>query len=261
MLKKLINHEMKAIGRLLLPLYLVLAVLTVLDRIVINLDIFTGFATLIPGFITFTYVILILAVIIVSSVIIVLRFYKNFMQDEGYLMFTLPVKPSQLINSKLITSIIWSGISTVVVAVSLFGAFVTKDTFVSLWDEIAIEFARAKEQMGGYFVIFLCELLILIIISMVFNILHIYSSIAIGQLFSGHKILGSFAAYIVLNIVLQVISTTIIIIVSLIFKDTLVEFESVPTLILPLTIVYVLVFNFIFYYITNYIFKKRLNLE
>ncbi len=57
MLGKLFKHEFKATARLLLPLYLVLAVMTLMDRIVINLDIFTGVLSIIPGIISFIYVI------------------------------------------------------------------------------------------------------------------------------------------------------------------------------------------------------------
>lgn len=261
MLNKLLDHEMKAIARMLLPLYLVLAVLTVIDRIVINLNIFTGFAVLIPGFITFTYVILILAVVVVSAVVVVLRFYKNLVQDEGYLMFTLPVKTSQLINSKLISSLIWTGLSTLVVIASLLGAFANAEFFVTFWDEIKFALTEAMEQLGGYFVLFVIELLILIFSGIVSNILHLYASIAIGQLFNGHKILGSFAAYLVTNIAMQIISTVAIFIGSLLFKNLLTKFISVPLVILPATIVLVLVFNVVFYYVTHYIFKNKLNLE
>lgn len=42
---------------------------------------------------------------ILSCILVYVRFYKNFFTDEGYLTFTLPVKRSQLLNSKLITSV------------------------------------------------------------------------------------------------------------------------------------------------------------
>lgn len=41
-----------------------------------------------------------------ATILIFVRFYKNFFTDEGYLTFTLPVRRSQLINSKLIMSIL-----------------------------------------------------------------------------------------------------------------------------------------------------------
>ena len=42
------------------------------------------------------------ALLIVSMVLIFIRFYKHFFSDEGYLTFTLPVKRQTLLNSKVI---------------------------------------------------------------------------------------------------------------------------------------------------------------
>ena len=41
-------------------------------------------------------------------ILVVIRYYRNFFTDEGYLTFTLPVKRNQLLLSKFITSIIAS---------------------------------------------------------------------------------------------------------------------------------------------------------
>ena len=48
----------------------------------------------------------IVAFSILSYILLYVRFYKNFFTDEGYLTFTLPVKRSQLLNSKLITCVL-----------------------------------------------------------------------------------------------------------------------------------------------------------
>ena len=42
------------------------------------------------------YVGLIIAVMVVAVALIIMRFYHGLLKDEGYLMFTLPVKPWQL---------------------------------------------------------------------------------------------------------------------------------------------------------------------
>lgn len=47
-----------------------------------------------------------IAFFILTEILVFLRFYKNFFTDEGYLTFTLPVKRSHLLSSKIITS--WS---------------------------------------------------------------------------------------------------------------------------------------------------------
>lgn len=47
------------------------------------------------------------AFITVTSILVYVRFYKNFFSDEGYLTFTLPVSRKQLLLSKLCNSMIW----------------------------------------------------------------------------------------------------------------------------------------------------------
>lgn len=40
------------------------------------------------------------ALFVLTMIVIIQRFYKGLLCDEGYLMFTLPVKPWQLIATK-----------------------------------------------------------------------------------------------------------------------------------------------------------------
>ena len=43
----------------------------------------------------------------VTAIFVLIRFYKNFFTDEGYLTFTLPVKRSTLLNAKTANAMIW----------------------------------------------------------------------------------------------------------------------------------------------------------
>lgn len=261
MLSKLFKHEMKATARLLLPLYLILAVLTIMDRIVIYLDIFKGVLAVIPGFITFAYVASIIAILIVSSVIVIYRFYKNLMTDEGYLMFTLPVSPHHLINSKLLVSIIWNIGSLVGVILSLLIVFSGSSAFADFpeaWRQLVAAF---KAEFGSYSAIFVVEIILLIICSIINSILTIYVSIAIGQFFNGHKILGSIAAYIGISAALQIFTTAASIIFGFIFRNSVDDITLLPMIVFPMLLLFLIVLNAIYYVVTNYIFKRRLNLE
>ena len=60
------------------------------------------------------------AVIIVTFIIIIQRFYKNLLCDEGYLMNTLPVSVWKNITSKLIVATVWNIVSLGVALVSIF---------------------------------------------------------------------------------------------------------------------------------------------
>lgn len=56
---------------------------------------------------SFVFSLSLIAAVVTTVVLMILRFYRNLMTDEGYLMFTLPVSTTELIFSKLIVSIVW----------------------------------------------------------------------------------------------------------------------------------------------------------
>lgn len=261
MLGKLFKHEMKATSRLLLPLLLILVVLTLMDCIVLNLHIFKGSLLVIPGFITFAYALSLIAMAIVSAVIIIIRFYKNLMTDEGYLMFTLPVKSHDLINSKLAAAIIWNVISITAIIGSLFTVlYTTKHAhlFKVIYNSIVNEL---RAQFGPYTTMLGIETIILFIISLFSSILMIYVSIAIGHLINGHKVIGSFAAYIGIYTAGQIVSMVGLLIFSLIYKSDINDVLLLPKLIFPIIILYSIALTVVYYVVTNYIFRKKLNLD
>ncbi|MDF2906970.1 MAG: putative rane protein [Herbinix sp.] len=261
MLSKLLKHEFKATARLLLPLYLVLFVLTIVDRLVLSLEL-KGTLGLITGFATFAYVISILAIAVVSFVIIISRFYKNLLTDEGYLMFTLPVKPHQLINSKIIVSFVWNIVSVLLILLSLFALFITKERFRLFVDGFDMIIAEIRLEFGAAnMTLFIIEFIALMVLGIINGILMIYVSIAVGQLFNGHKVLGSFAAYIGINTVLQILVSVALVLLGFMFKTSLDDARAVPQIVFPLSIAYTLITNVLFYFGTNIIFKKKLNLE
>ncbi|MEI3280961.1 MAG: hypothetical protein V8R46_09675 [Eubacterium ramulus] len=66
------------------------------------------------------YGLLIVALMIVTIVMVLQRFYKNLLKGEGYLMHTLPVPTWMLVASKVISSLIWILLSIAVLFVSIF---------------------------------------------------------------------------------------------------------------------------------------------
>lgn len=112
MLTKLLKYEYRATARFLLPLYLGVLFLIMLNVIFMRLG--NSFAAL-SGTSLYTAGIAILtvlcvlgfwAIFVISLVIAVQRFY-GLLGMRGYLMFSLPVTADQLIASKLICSVSW----------------------------------------------------------------------------------------------------------------------------------------------------------
>jgi len=92
----------------------------------------------------------------------------------------------------------------------------------------------------------------------------IYASISIGHLFSKHRILSSFGAFIILNLITTAIASTI----GITFSNSNLPsmFDNINSslpghLFLISLILYNLVFFIVYFIITNYILKNKLNLE
>lgn len=260
MLSKLIKHEFKATARFLLPLYLILLLISIINRVVFQFDYAEGVLELIPGFFIFTYIITIFAIFAVTFFTMVLRFYKNLVTDEGYLMFTLPVKVTQLIFSKFITAFTWIIVSVACILGSLFVTFATQEGLNELVAQVNNAFDELHMAFGGNTLLVIIEMALFILSSIAATILIIYVSIAIGQLVHGHRILGSFGAYLGIYMITQFIGVIFVLIGYLVipnFEDSFVVIKFV----FPFVIIFQTLGSLVAFSITNYLFKNKLNLE
>lgn len=116
MLSKLLKYEFKATGRIYGGLYLAILAAAAL------LGAFFRFPALVSDFpiavVTIVYLMLCVAIAVITALTIIQRFTRNLLGREGYLMHTLPVTPAQLILSKLISSMVWLLCSILVIALS-----------------------------------------------------------------------------------------------------------------------------------------------
>jgi len=110
MLKQLLKYEFKATKRLYFGLYLALALLSVVLGVTFRQEHALAHSTSFQNLeviLMIVYVSVILAIAVLCFVNTIQRFYQNLLGREGYLMHTLPVTETQLILSKLITSMVW----------------------------------------------------------------------------------------------------------------------------------------------------------
>ncbi len=261
MLSKLIKHELKATGKYLLPMYLILLVVSLFDRIVLSLDIFHGVLAVIPGFLTMAYIVSIIAIILITFVLMIMRFYKNLLGEEGYLMFTLPIRADQLLTTKLVVSTIWTLLSSVTVIASLLIAFASSDTLREIIDGFQEGFGELYDIFGGSLALLIIEFIVMILLGISMNTLMIYVSIAVGQLFNGHRVLGSFIAYMGIYITTQIVLSIIIGVGGLILNGPLEKIHSVPSVIIPIGLLIIGAISAVYYFAITYIFRKKLNLE
>ena len=197
MLKQLLKYEFMATGRIYGGLYLALVALAVLSgfsmRSSSNGDLSALFVI--------AYIALAVAVAVVSVMTIVTRFTRSLLGREGYLMHTLPVTESQLILSKLISSVVWvlcSGIvglfsfAVMILALALDGTALQH--LPELWQKV-VEILRITGSTGWLWLAF--ELLNSFV-ALVYSILCIYAACMIGHQFKKHMVPAGILAFFLL---------------------------------------------------------------
>lgn len=209
MLKNLYKHEFKALFRNLLPMYLILLGLSILDRIVLM---FNANSSLLVGalqsIITIIYGVAIFAMAIITVVIIATRFYKNLFTSEGYLTFTLPVKSGSHLTCKLICSTLIIYLTGLVAMVSVFLLSIGTDAFNSFYNEL-IEAIFSQQFLN-----LLPSILgtgVSLALSVPCFLLMLYASMSIGQTFK-NKISGSILTFALIYVAMQIIGVLTILI-------------------------------------------------
>ncbi len=204
MLIKLLKYEFKFTGRSLLPIYAALLVLTVLMNLGDGMRFGFNNAGMFEGFfktmLIFTYSCVISAVCIITVVLLVQRFYKNLLRDEGYLMHTLPVSAAQNIASKLICAVVWSVVSLLVAGLSLLFISMTFSNWQQFFDGLADFIHDLNVAFGIHWPLFALETLALVLLALASSIVEVYLALAIGHIANNHKIACSIGAYIGLKV-------------------------------------------------------------
>lgn len=278
MLGKLLKYEWKSTGRILPLIYLAVLVLSVFvgisfrnnmvwDRIPWGNLIFFSI-----------YMILIVAMAVVTIVVIIERFYKSMISQEGYLMHTLPVKPWQHIISKLCMAIIWVAIAIVVVVLSILIIGGASGVLTEVLAELDISLMlNEMEYLFGDNVLDI--LIICGIVQGIRLILQVYAAMAIGGSATKNKIAYSFLAFVVIAVIVSVIASIISMgammgmfasangIMELFMGAPVDEaalnagFDGMFGGLYAMQLVMDGAFAVVFFFVTNHFLSKRLNLE
>lgn len=261
MLGKLLKYEFKSTARALIPLYIIAVLFSLLSRgfneLSKNLDVLQTPTVLLY----MLCVILIIAVVVITLVMILQRFYKNLLGDEGYLMFTLPVESHTHIITKLITAFVWTVASVIIALATVFILAYNPD----LWETITSALSEIPEAIWTL----IRQFGLIMIFQSIASIMMIYAAISIGQLVTGHKVIGSLVSYFGLYIVNQIIMTVVMVIIGYLHRDVFDLFNSETVLVesgiaTQFTIsigVINLALCIAYFFVINYIFKRKLNLE
>lgn len=211
MLGKLIKYEMKAFGRIMWPLYGALMVAGLITGIGVKMGLTrsvlsgagrvsesAGRVMIIGGGI---FALIAFAICVMLAVLLITRFYKNLTGDEGYLMFSLPTNTTTIIAAKAISAFIWVVLSFAVIAVGgltvLAFAVSTGIPMDATW--IGVSGLDAGDVVYG---------ILLVAFMLLSYIMRIYAAIAVGHEWREHKLLGSFIAFVILEIIADIILVT-----------------------------------------------------
>ncbi len=159
------------------------------------------------GLLSFLMMIIMMAAIYGAYIMIGVRYYKNFISDEGYLTFTLPVSTGRLLGSKFLSGFLWlllSGIVTLVDFIFVFAWYLpsilaesntTFQQFIAGTGRMIGMFFNSGERIFGLFAVLL---LVLSLVAANLSILYLALTLG-GVMAKQHKLLAGIGLYMVLN--------------------------------------------------------------
>lgn len=274
MLKKLIKHEFKATAKTMGLLFGAVLLLSVLTSISLKLPEGNKFFDTIKAVLIAVYVVVMFGMMFAGILLLIFRFYNNMLKDQGYLTHTLPVKMWQHIVAKMLTYFVWIVAAVVVAAVSL-GIFLMGTGVVdfSQIGEAISQFGAALEEYPE-FINMGIWILVLGILQIFANILCMFASRSMGQLFGKHRVAGSVASYIGLNYIVGILTSFITYFPMSSLENQMnavdewnsvqpaIKFlHGITNSVFPVSFVVDLVLIALYFGITHFMLTRKLNLE
>ena len=275
MLGKLLKHEFKATARTMLPMFGVVVLLSVLANLGFAqiADSENGALDILFGLFIFAFFLGLFTMGVMAMVVMIQRFYKNVLGDEGYLTLTLPVNVHEIVWSKLIVSFVWFLATGLIAMAAVFIA-----VFTLTYTELG-EMFRNMPSFGEMMRMFfeetgvtplqltgaIAQFAAMIILSSLTGCLHFYAAMALGHSFSNNKVLLSVVFFIAISFVFSFVSSLLGIFVEGLAMTVTVEAgSSVMTTLQELSLgsmIYTLIEGVILYLLTTYCLKHRMNLS
>ncbi|MCR4716975.1 MAG: hypothetical protein K5656_07315 [Lachnospiraceae bacterium] len=205
------------------------------------------------------------------------RFYRSMASDEGYLTHTLPVTVNELIGAKLFAGTVYTICSllyiilfiilTAVIAVLVSGA---SDSIPEVLKDLEYVYKEIKENIPLPLFVYFIEFIIVGLFSSIYSNVVIFLCVALGQLMKKHKLIWSVVYYMLVTFVLQGLIQMGSTILGMVFGNGIeryVErvgvdgFVTVSQIIILVAFLVFAILSVCGYFITKYIFERKLNLE
>lgn len=288
MLRKLIKYEWIASIRSMLPIYTALLVVAVINMFAwgnfftadyeasvetgLSLFLADNIAAFLQVVLIFIYIALMVGLFVVTLMVILRRFWNGLLKDEGYLMFTLPVKAWQLALSKAVVAFLISMISLFVAifAIAIIGGANGMEflnmmfiDFPALMIKVIALGFQEDAALTTHAIFYGIELILFCIISAISTFYGFYLAMSLGQMHRSHRVAFSVVWYLVLNVV-----ESFLVYFFMLFSDRLLSFVLIvddSVLLMHIICLGMLLLQIIVTVPvmagTHYILGRKLNLE
>ena len=279
-LGKLFKYDFLDVSRALFPLYIALGVIGVFIRFFLFILQNSGikeeirFATGMFQFLLYVgYALTIIAIVIITYYMIVIRYHRSIYGNEGYLTNTLPIETYQIILAKLLTFLSWFFISGVVVFLTFFLIIPIEEIFKAgilnpfVLRDLGTGLQRLLKMpiFSGTIILYILSVLA----SAVEKILFLFFCVSIANLAKSYKVLIGIGTYIIFGGIINFVKQIIIItVMSLEYsnRNSYLENEMMASIKYFSGTTFIALFLSIgvaigLFFTINYLLKNKLNLE
>lgn len=274
MLRKIFKYEWKTILPLMLGVHGVGLVVAIFCRI--GIDLMGGVdgsdASMMAIMLLFAAIMAIGCVVFYTYFYGGYRFYKSVFTQQGYLTNTLPVTADPLIWGKGLTAVIWIVIDVLwaIVAICIL-VLSPKDAAQVLHDLPRAIASLFHNKMP----LFTWLLLISVLITPFCMVIQVYVAAAIGNLFTGHKLLATIGSFIGIYFIQQIFGLIILAVAAPHIANLSHQVEQmgdgttyvqvmatdIMTSVVGLSLALSVICTVGFYFLCRYVLEHKLNLE
>lgn len=279
-MRKLIKYEWTAMIREMLPVYVAILAVAAINYLLYRDILWTdrplpdNVLGLLQTLSAFVYFGLLVALCAITVVALVGRFYHGLLGEEGYLMFTLPVRVWQLALSKALVALVICFLScfTAILSMCILAGFDLVSALISLPGAVihgVSEGMREAPELMPHAALLLLELLFAGVLWALSVIYHFYLSMSVGQLFRKNRVVWSVVSYVVIAFLTSLLGYGMLWSLSLLPEGLFIGFqenmESGAVLMAHMVLWMLILGQAVFFLLemlpTHYILKRRLNLE
>lgn len=283
MLGKVLKYEIKSSGRFLLPAFALSVALACVMRFMLFITpyVWEPIGALLSALAGSLGFLLLFAIVILTFIFAIVRFYQGMSSNEAYLTYTLPVNIDTHIFGRLISGTIFT-LGSVIIAVLCGLVFIPG--FFSGLTSMSLLHAGVQifELPVDIWLSVIGLIVVFLVTTIIFLFMQIYASLAIGTKITRNNILGGIAGYFILNTAKSFVSLIFTIPMMSILGSTnnqVMEYfmrwfpqtnDRLTTVRSVLLVIWMglgvlslinLIFAVAHYFITRYFYGKKLNLE